>query len=298
MSGDFSTIQPALHDNSTLISSQHGTQQGVTAITAALARDTSQTAISGRTSNPYVAVDGDQAACSLYLFGTLNTVGKEPFLFGATLVFELEKLQEQWRFETIRLAINWTSGYSDAVEHWGKYPQQNGWQFGDKPPVIVSELHSPWKKLPNAKVPEALEIALRDLYARYSFAVDQNDMTLLTSAYSEDIHGGFAPMGELSGHETVIGMLKSFRHLAPLWQHFADVVKIEAEDDPQYARMIVARIIPEYPQDGRGHIVYGAHYQLRVRKESDGQWRICWSDYRPGWFYAHQLPDFDIGHIA
>lgn len=299
MTGQFAAIAPALNASTTLVSHQHGMQRGCAAITAALSKDTAAGQITGRTSNSFVAIDKNQAACSLYLFGSLNEPNNEPFQFGATLLFELKKTSlSDWCFEIIRLAINWTSGPApDGLKYWGKLPQQQGWQFGDRPPVIVSELHSPWQRLPAASPPDELKVALQDLYNRYAFAVDQNDIALLATTYTEDVHGGFAPMGYLNGREAVIGMLKSFRHLAPFWQHFADVVKVERENAPQYARMIVARIIPQYPVDQNGNKIYGAHYQLRVRMEEDAQWRICWSDYRPGWFYADELPEFDIGNV-
>jgi len=44
-----------------------------------------------------------------------------------------------------------------------------------------------------------------------------------------------------------------------------------------------------------GRTLYGAHYQLRAQREDDGQWRICWFDYRPGWFTDAEVPTFDIG---
>jgi hypothetical protein len=78
-------------------------------------------------------------------------------------------------------------------------------------------------------------------------------------------------------------------------QHFADVVRLELEADGRHAQMIVARIIPERPVDAQGHSLYGAHYQIRARREDDGQWRICWSDYRPGWFTTAGAPAFEIG---
>ncbi|WP_342670039.1 nuclear transport factor 2 family protein [Alteromonas confluentis] len=170
--------------------------------------------------------------------------------------------------------------------------------MGFDAPAMVSELHAPWVVLPDVPPPDNLQEALEELYCRYAFSVDQNDMMLLKSSYSEDIAGGFAPVGNLSGREQVIGTLKNFRHLAPYWQHFAEVVRFEEEPDGQHVKLIVARIIPERPVDEAGNTVYGAHYQLRARKTSTGQWQFCWTDYRPGWFTEHSLPEFDIGNAT
>ena len=98
----------------------------------------------------------------------------------------------------------------------------------------------------------------------------------------------------VEGH-AIVGQLKSFRRHWPWMQHFADVVRLELEADGRHARMIVARIVPERPADASGRALYGAHYQVRARLEDDGQWRICWTDYRPGWFTTDEIPAFDIG---
>ncbi|SEG08478.1 nuclear transport factor 2 family protein [Marinobacterium lutimaris] len=283
-----------------LISSQHGEYQGAQAIIAALAEDTAEAPFQGAMTNRYLAVEpgSDQAAASVYLFGLTQRMGRAAFIFGAALVMRFERVEGRWLFSEVRLQINWTNGDNRLVPHWSKPPGTNGWQMGDEAPVLVSELHSPWAIMPKAAVPESLDEALHELYARYSFGVDQNDMGLLISAYDDDISGGFAPVGNLSGRDTVIGVLKSFRHLATLWQHFAEVVRIEDEGDGQHVKLIVARIIPERPMDEQGNRIYGAHYQLRARRQPDGQWKFCWTDYRPGWFSEHQIPAFDVGNAT
>jgi len=102
-------------------------------------------------------------------------------------------------------------------------------------------------------------------------------------------------MGPLQGRHTIIGQQKSFRRHWPWMQHFADVMRVELEADDRHAQLIVARIVPERPVDEAGRTLYGAHYQLRARREDDGQWRICWFDYRPGWFTDAEVPTVDIG---
>lgn len=294
-SGDLSVMTGGFTDDAQLISAQHGRVVTGQAIMCALAMDGGGGPFAHRTSNRYIGIDGTQAAISFYLFGLLHEGDNPAFLFGATVVARLAKGDEGWRFDEIRLQVMWTRGDPRLVAHWVHMPGERGWQRGDPAPVIVSELHAPWRVLPGTAVPIRLEDALPELYARYAFAVDQNDIDLLVTTYTEDIEGGFAPLGKLSSRDAVIGMLKNFRHLAPWWQHFADVVAIEAEGDGLHARMIVGRIIPERPVDETGQTIYGAHYQLRVRREVDG-WRICWSDYRPGWFTRDAVPTFDIGN--
>lgn len=298
LEGEAAAMPLLMQQEVQLISHQHGEHKGRDAVLQALSRDTAAAALLGQTSNHYIAVDGDQAAASMYLFGLKPGHKRQYFLFGAALVMRLQRHENGWLFSEIRLQVNWSHGDRGLMSHWKNVPGEHGWKMGDEPPVLVSELHSPWALLPDVPVPESLPEALSELYARYSFAVDQNDMSLLTTAYSQDISGGFAPVGNFSGHDKVISILKNFRHLASVWQHFAHVVRVEDEGDGRHAKMIIARIIPERPVDEQGRQVYGAHYQLRVRLEDDHQWRICWTDYRTGWFTQDDVPEFDIGRAT
>jgi hypothetical protein len=210
------------------------------------------------------------------------------------LEYKFQAAKGRWMVIGARVNINWCRGDLTLVTHWRMPPTDTGWQLGDPPPVIVSELDSPWAKIRAASPFPAKEEAVIELYSKYSWAIDQGDITLLNDCYTEDAAGGFAPIGPLQGRRAIVGQLKSFRRLWPWMQHFADVVRLEFEEDGAHARMIVARIIPEYPVDASGRAVYGAHYQIRVRREDDDQWRICWSDYRPGWFSSADVPAFEI----
>lgn len=226
-----------------------------------------------RTSNHAIVVgDRGQAASSAYVYGLFSD-GQRHLLFGASVIlkFQFREAHDRWLLTAARVNINWCRGDVALVPHWRLAPSDAGWQLGDPAPVIVSELDSPW-----ALIGAGLPSGGKD---------------------TEDAAGGFAPIGALQGRHAIVGQLKSFRRQWPWMQHFADVVRLELEGDGRHARMIVARIIPERPVDASGKAVYGAHYQIRVRQEGDGQWRICWSDYRPGWFTAEDIPAFDIGVV-
>lgn len=298
MTADSDLKPEDFHHGSQLFSSHHGNAEGYTDITAKLKQDTTNSPMQGRLTNLYVATDSKHAVASFYSFGLLGNSNRNLFLFGSTQVVQLSKINQRWCIDTIRLVINWSKGNVDQVPHWQNLPGEHGWEMGFEAPALVSELHSPWSVMPDAPPPENLQEALEELYYRYAFSVDQNDMGLLKASYTEDISGGFAPVGNLSGRDQVIGTLKNFRHLASVWQHFAEVVRYEEEDDGKHVKLIVARIIPERPVDEAGNTLYGAHYQLLARKLESGQWNFCWTDYRPGWFTVNNLPEFDIGNAT
>lgn len=263
-----------------------------------LAADGRQGPCTLRTSNHYAAHRGETGVASFYAFGLLRdrTDATQGLLFGATVVLRLARVATGWQIAHIRLSSAWMRGADRLAAHWLLPSSDAGWQVGDPPPVLVSEIDSPWALQPIGPPPGDLHAAISELYSRYSFAIDQGDIGLLISAYTPDIAGGFAPMGQFAGRHAVIGQLRSFRRHWPWMQHFADLVRVEAEPDGRHARAIVGRIVPEQPVGPDGRKLYGAHYQLRARLEDDGQWRFCWTDYRPGWFDAETVPAFDIGN--
>ncbi|MFM0616307.1 nuclear transport factor 2 family protein [Paraburkholderia nemoris] len=295
---DWGRAKPAIAPHAELWSSQHGDAVGPDGFEQALAGDTACGPVWFRTSNRYIGGRAELAVASAYVFGLLRH-GTSSLLFGATVVMTFRcTVDGTWLLTTVRLAINWQQGNTALVSHWHNPPEPHGWQLGDAPPVLVSELDSPWSVVRDSILHGSIEDTVTELYSKYSWAIDQGDIALLSDCFSEEAAGGFAPMGALSGRHAIIGQLKSFRRHWPWMQHFADVVRVELEQGDTYARMIVARVIPERPVDATGRALYGAHYQIRARLEPDRQWRICWSDYRPGWFAENDLPEFDIGRTT
>lgn len=296
--GEWPVMAPSLSADAVLTSSQHGEGRGEAGWQRLLAADARGLAWM-RTSNHALRVGkSGQAASSAYVIGLFQQ-GQEQLLFGASVVlrFQFLALQARWSLIGARLQVNWCKGEPSLAAHWRLPPSDAGWELGDAPPTIVSELDSPWALIGDALPQASAEDAVRQLYSQYSWAMDQGDISLLSDSYTEDAAGGFTPMGPLQGRHAIIGQQKSFRRYWPWMQHFADVLRLELEADGRHARMIVARIVPERPVDAAGRTLYGAHYQLRARREDDGLWRICWFDYRPGWFTDAEAPAFDIGVV-
>lgn len=296
--GKWEGLKASLNADSTLISNQHGEGGDLAGWQRSLAPDLPDLAWM-RTSNHAILIgDRGQAASSAYVYGLFND-GQRHLLFGASVIlkFQFHEPLGHWLLTVARININWCRGDVALVPHWRLPLSDAGWQLGDSAPVIVSELDSPWALIGVGLPACSKEDAIIELYSKYSWAIDQGDIALLSDCYTDDAAGGFTPIGALQGRHAIVGQLKSFRRHWPWMQHFADVVRLELEGDGQHARMIVARIIPERPVDASGKALYGAHYQIRVRQENDGQWRICWSDYRPGWFTSTDTPAFEIGVV-
>ena len=297
-SGDSPGAPSWLDPEARLDSNLHGQLGGAQDIQNALAADGRQGACTVRTSNRYAAAQDDEGVASFYAYGLLQnrSDAQQALLFGATVVLRATRTEGGWKVSHVRISSSWMRGSDRLASHWLLPPSDAGWQVGDPPPVLVSELHSPWALQPIGTPPSDLFDAISELYSRYSFAIDQGDINLLIGSYTADIAGGFAPMGQYEGRHAVIGQLRSFRRHWPWMQHFAELVRVEADPDGRHANAIVGRIVPEQPMTPEGKPLYGAHYQLRARREEDGQWRFCWTDYRPGWFDTDSIPEFDIGH--
>ncbi|MFF7057987.1 nuclear transport factor 2 family protein [Achromobacter spanius] len=293
--GEWQALTSTIPDDA-LLTSQHGEGRGECDWRRLLAEDAEAVSWMRTSNHSTVVGQHGQAAGSAYAIGLMRR-GQRHFLFGASIVLQYRYVdqQDRWTLVGAKMNVNWCKGDLRLASHWRMSPNDEGWQLGDAPPLIVSELDSPWALVPQALCAADDDGAVRQLYSKYSWAIDQGDFALLRDCYTDDAGGGFAPIGRLQGRHAIVGQLKSFRRMWPWMQHFADVVRLDLEGDGQHARMIVARIVPERPIDDDGRPVYGAHYQIRARREGDGQWRICWSDYRPGWFTSSEPPAFDIG---
>ena len=273
-------------------SHHHGSVNRQKHVSTTLSEDFKNYATNAEFTNTFTAHQKDFAAASSYAYVDVNH-GQKRFLCGCTFIFHFVYENQQWLINHIKFQVNWNKGQQSLLPNWNMLPGVQGWQLVDGAPTIVSELHSPWALIRKFKAAEPKQ-ALIDLYNKYAFAVDNCDINLLIDCYSQDIQGSFPPLGDLSGRESVIGSLKNFRLLAPFWQHFAQLVKMEVSQDKKAARFIIARIIPEKPVNDGNQKIYAAHYQLAARLESDNCWRLYESHYIPGWFDEQNLPEFII----
>lgn len=284
--GDEQQLKEAFHASATLRSSAHGEINGNDKIAELLGAD-HHAAKTFRlvTSNEYVAGTADHLVLTSYLFGRCEDEdGTLAALFGATLVGDLSRNESGWRFDDVRLSIPWTDGDATRLPGWN-LPTEQGWQLGDTTPTIVSEEDSPWARGIPPLSTNTVAQHVADAYYRYAWAIDQGDIQLLRGSYTSDAHGEFPPMGHCEGRRDIIGQQKEFRRHWPWMQHFGRPLTIEVADNQCEARMIIGRVVPQRTHTEDGRNLYGAHYLLFLRIDQ-GQWRISYFDYRPGWIPA------------
>jgi len=288
-SGDWRLAEESIHEGTLLRSSAHGDARGSAAIASLLSADIRNgVTLTLHSANHYVGGHDRCAAMSAYLFGHLDRLTSDHrarVTFGATLVGSLREISGVWRFDDLRLSVNWLDGDRSLASNWAIPDGDRGWKVGDPSPTIVSETDSPWVLLPRPTIVGTPYEQIAEVYSRYAWALDQADFTLLTTCFTNDAAGDFQPIGRLDGRHEIIGTLKEFRRPWPWMQHFGKPLQIDINEGGDLATMIVGRIIPQQTRTADGHELYGAHYRMKLRHE-DTLWKLVWSEYRPGWMTA------------
>ncbi len=244
------------------------------------------------TSNYYVTYDGyETAMISAYLYGEKSVNNRRNLLalFGAVVRLTAKTVDGKWKITHVLINNGWIEGEPVHFSGWTLPQGEKGWRPGDAPPVLVSELDSPWVCISNNVIISTEEEQIAESYSRYSWGIDQNDFGQFKSCYTEDACGQFPPLGPLSGLHNIVGSLKEFRRHWPWMQHFGVPLKITVDSDNKTAEMWIGRLIPGRIKNENGDWMYGAHYRIELRKEY-GLWKFSWSEYVPGWFSEHDMP--------
>jgi hypothetical protein len=292
-SGLWADAEDFMADTVKLRSSHKGMLHGKSASIKALREDTSsEKHLNLVTSNFYAAADGEGTAMvSAYLYGEVAPGAKyNPVaLFGAVLRLTLKAESDGWKLTEVLINIGWAEGDTDYLVNWRLPPGQQGWRPGDAPPVLVSELDSPWHCIAQNQIKATEEEQIEESYSRYSWGIDQNDFSQFRTCYTLDACGQFPPLGPLKGLHSIVGSLKEFRRHWPWMQHYGVPLKITLGTDGKTAEMWTGRLIPGQIKNENGEWMYGAHYRIELRKE-EGLWKFSWSEYVPGWFTEENPP--------
>lgn len=277
-SGDGHKLASLTTGHFALFSNVHGQRTGAAAV-CSLESDRRHGRLRLESTNQYASAKGATGVLSAYVFGQMSRHASNPLLFGGAVTATLARSAEDWLFSELRIAIYWVEGEPGLPTHW-RPPLGKAWQPGDPPPVIVSELDSPWARLPEIGHPIDVADQIAEAFNRYIWSMDHADFALMRTCLTDDIAGEFTPLGRLEGIQAVIGVLKAFRQLWPWMMHYGRV--IESEIDGDTAEVIVGGLIPQQSTILDGEDLYGAHYRLSFRK-TGAIWRIFWFEYRPGW---------------
>lgn len=262
-----------------LFSNQHGQAEGIEAVQHAFADDRSHQ-IAVYVLNHYIAGNEHEAAASAYVYGHLNHNGQTA-TFNGRAVLQFIFSDGHWRIRQIRLQL-----YPDRgrIDSWPNDAGSRRWHSGQATAAIISELDSPWALFPQNRLPGSDIEQIHELYARYAWGIDLADWALLKSSFHADAHTDLMPMGERHGLREIYGQLRGFREAANELWHAATALDIRFSNDGNHAEILLGRTIAEQAFTADGQPLYGAHYNARAVRDSDGIWRYSFFEYKPGWF--------------
>lgn len=138
------------------------------------------------------------------------------------------------------------------------------------------------------EISDRLEI--QDLFARYSFAIDDRDWDALDTVFTPDAVIDYTETGGARG---TVGQIKAWLPVAmerfPRFQHMVATTKLELDGDTATSRTILFNPMV-YRQDDGGEQVFfiGLWYRDRLVRTEQG-WRIAERHEEMG--YAHNVPD-------
>ncbi len=132
-------------------------------------------------------------------------------------------------------------------------------------------------------------LEIQDLFARYSFAIDERDWDALDGIFTPDAQIDYAETGGAKGSFAEIkawlpGALERF----PMFQHMVATTKLNLAGDTATSRTILFN--PMVHRDDAGHdqvFFIGLWYRDRLVRTADG-WRIAERYEEMG--YTHNVP--------
>ncbi|WP_321960589.1 nuclear transport factor 2 family protein [Paraburkholderia sp. J7] len=282
------TDAPLFTEDIELFSSHSGNAQGRVQVLSMLRSDF----IGSRTvrissTNRVPRGNDNESMIGGYILGELEpsqeSTDNRAATFGGVITLSLEGGAEQLRIRSIRFQLNFAQGNLSLLNGWTLPAMDRAWKPGDPPAVIVSELDSPWHRIPASELPTTDEEAIIEAWYRYAWALDQADFVLFDKSFSDNVEAELTPMGRMKGRRTLLATLKAFRLPWPWMKHYGEPIRVDLGIDGRSAALVVARIIPGQTHAPDGKRIYGAHYRINAIQEDGNFWRIGQMEYIPGW---------------
>lgn len=270
--GDLTPVAPAFADSVRLQTTQHGDATGRDAVVNTLSGVSPQ----GETTryfltNEYIAIDGEKAQQSAYL-SVAVTEGAEatPSVswFGGHFANSWALVDARWQLTELRFELDWTNGGNQTLRSWPAAREGLGWAPGVPLPKIISALDAPWHVLPENTELGSAEQQVIDAFTRYTWAVDQWDLTLMRDVFTKDIKTNISPFGKLYDRREFLSTLQLFRSGRVYLHHVMGDTVVNVDGDR--ASLKVFRLVPygATPELLQRNI-YGATYECTLRHEND-----------------------------
>ena len=144
------------------------------------------------------------------------------------------------------------------------------------------------------EISDRLEI--QDLFARYSFAIDERDWDALDDVFTPD---AFIDYSEAGGEKGPVDQIKRWLAVAmerfPKFQHMVATTKLELNGDTANSRTILFNPMVYRKDDGEDLIFFiGLWYRDKLVRTEKG-WRI--KERREEMAYAYNAPDMPAAPV-
>ncbi|MDE2437196.1 MAG: nuclear transport factor 2 family protein [Sphingomonadales bacterium] len=141
--------------------------------------------------------------------------------------------------------------------------------------------------LPLQEISDRIEI--QDLFARYSFAIDERDWDALDRVFTPDACIDYSEAGGATGHYPEI---KAWLPVAlarfPMFQHMVATTRLDITGDEARSRTILFNPMVHRGDAGEEQVFFiGLWYRDRLVRTADG-WRIA--ERREEMSYIHNAP--------
>ncbi|WP_156839505.1 nuclear transport factor 2 family protein [Novosphingobium aquimarinum] len=140
------------------------------------------------------------------------------------------------------------------------------------------------------EISDRLEI--QDLFARYSFAIDDRDFDVLDTVFTPD---AVIDYSETGGAKGTVGEIKAWLPVAmkrfPMFQHMVATTQLKLDGDKATSRTILFNPMTYRKPDGEDQVFFiGLWYRDELVRTPDG-WRIS-SRYEE-MAYTYNTPDME-----
>ncbi|MFP7365523.1 nuclear transport factor 2 family protein [Corynebacterium callunae] len=219
--------------------------------------------------NEYIAVASIKAQHSVYLTAAVIQ-GVSTSWFGGHFANSWDHAENGWHISTIRFELDWVYGSHPTLNSWPTPRNQLGWAPGAPLPKPLSALDGPWHVLPHSDELGSDEQQIVDAFTRYTWAVDQWDLSLMDEIFADDLYTNISPFGPLRSKREFLSTLLLFRTGRPYLHHAMGATEVEVDGDT--ARLQVYRLVPygATPELLERNI-FGAIYDCTLQRV-DGTW--------------------------
>jgi ketosteroid isomerase-like protein len=275
-SGDLSSIKNLFLKDAKASFSNHGNFEGRDAIIEGLSSSSILIDVARHyITNEYISVAAGMGQQSAYLTGILaDDLGErlDPSWYSGHYANTYEHTDEGWKIANIRFELDWKIGSHPRIREWDEPRESLGWNPNVKLPHIISGLDAPWHVIPHSEEADSDEVQILDVFTRYTWAVDQWDVGLLSNILTDDIATNVVPFGEVTGRREFITTLQVFRTGRVNLHHVIGDYRIEVNGDK--ATLQVYRLVPyNVSKEMLDKNIYGATYNCSLRRE-EGVWKL------------------------